>query len=327
MFDKVVWVFFHKYPTGIGSYRLSGLLPAKYLKIKKAIFLDKDNPLELLNSLHPSVLILTKPFHWNAVNLVKEAKNRGIKIIATFDDWNFCNDDILSKKRNKIMNEVAILSDILVVKTKTAAEVVKNNTGLTPEVISDCLEFETNESIKKISYPFKLAWFGNIANFDTLRFGLLQIEEKNLSANLKIIINYYEHTEYLNAEIKKLNLKNVSIEFIQWSLSFNKDLKDVEIVIIPYILDKKRLVKSINRITESMNLGKFVVASEMPNNLHLKKYCYLGHIGEGLNWIKENENKVLKKICLGNDFAKKNFNIKKISNDWSLLIKKILTEF
>ena len=42
MRNKVVWVFFHQYPAVVASYRLSGILPAKYLKIKKAIFLEKD---------------------------------------------------------------------------------------------------------------------------------------------------------------------------------------------------------------------------------------------------------------------------------------------
>jgi hypothetical protein len=323
MRNKVVWVFFHQYPAVVASYRLSGILPAKYLKIKKAIFLEKDNPLDLLNGLKPDVLIFAKPFHRNAVKLAKEAKNRNIKVIVTNDDWNFVDDTEKMREINNIMTDVAILSDAVVVKTKTAAKIVKKNTGIIPEVISDCLEFETKELINKINYPFELAWFGNSANLDTLLFGLLEIEESNLLVNLTIITNYSDYKDYLYNKINKLNLKNISIKFLEWTLSFYKKLEDVEIVIIPYISDKRRLVKSTSRIIESMNLGKFVITSTMPFNLELKKYCYLGHIGEGLKWVKENQDKALQIAKSGNDYAQKNYKVKKISNCWDQLINKI----
>ena len=35
MVDKISWIFFHGNPMSIASYRLSGIFPADYLKIKK----------------------------------------------------------------------------------------------------------------------------------------------------------------------------------------------------------------------------------------------------------------------------------------------------
>ena len=43
----------------------------------------------------------------------------------------------------------------------------------------------------------------------------------------------------------------------------------------------------------------------MPSNLELKKYCYLGHIGEGLQWVKENQDEALRIAKLGNEYAQK----------------------
>ena len=77
----------------------------------------------------------------------------------------------------------------------------------------------------------------------------------------------------------------------QMILFLNSKSFDIDIIIIPYIYDKKRVVKSLNRITDSMNLGKLVVTSRMPFNLDLEDYCVLGNIGKGLLWTKENQIK------------------------------------
>ena len=95
-------------------------------------------------------------------------------------------------------------------------------------------------------------------------------------------------------------------------------------IIIPYLYDKLRLVKSVNRITESLNLGKLVISSKMPFNKDLQKYIYVGHLGEGLKWVNENNLDALNKVQLGNQYSIKNFNVEKIAKDWNKLIKKTL---
>ena len=209
-----------------------------------------------------------------------------------------------------------------VLKEHTEKELNKSKVETRQKIIRQVI-IDARELISKINYPFELAWFGNSVNLDTLLFGLLEIEESNLLVNLTIITNYSDYKDYLYNKINKLNLKNISIKFLEWTLSFYKKLEDVEIVIIPYISDKRRLVKSTSRIIESMNLGKFVITSTMPFNLELKKYCYLGHIGEGLKWVKENQDKALQIAKSGNDYAQKNYKVKKISNCWDQLINKI----
>ena len=54
-------------------------------------------------------------------------------------------------------------------------------------------------------------------------------------------------------------------------------------MIIPTIEDKLRLVKSHNRLTESLNLGRFVIANNTPYYNELKKYCYLGNLKRWFN--------------------------------------------
>ena len=319
MVDKISWIFFHGNPMSIASYMLSGIFPADYLKIKKEIFLEKDDPTVFLDLLQSNILIFGRPFHKKAIELAREAKKRNIKIITTCDDWHFIEES----KMQKILYDVAFLSDAVVVKTKTAAEIAKNNTGLNPYVISDCLGFQSRKPINKINYPFKAAWFGKHMNLDTLYYGILEMIKIDLFVNLKIFTNFAENLENFKKKIYELNLKKISIEIKLWSLDFDNELDDIDIIIIPYIYDKKRVVKSLNRITDSMNLGKLVVTSRMPFNLDLEDYCVLGNIGKGLLWTKENQIKAIQKATLGNEYVKKNFTIEKISNNWLKLINKL----
>ena len=44
--------------------------------------------------------------------------------------------------------------------------------------------------------------------------------------------------------------KNISLEFIKWNESMDKEVITTDIVIIPYLNDSNRQVKSYNRITD-----------------------------------------------------------------------------
>ena len=66
MLDKIlketIWIFNYPQPELIPSYYVSGLMPSHYLGIRKVIFLDKDDPEQLLNYFKPRCIILSKAF-------------------------------------------------------------------------------------------------------------------------------------------------------------------------------------------------------------------------------------------------------------------------
>ena len=151
----IVWIFSSSKPNLIPSYVVGGILPAEYLGILQVVFLDNHNPIKFLNYYKPKIIIITKAFHGNISNLVKEAKKQKVRIISIFDDWNFILKNKIDRKKNNLNYAIASFSDTIVVKTLSASQVIKNNTGLRAEVIPDCLRFSYNQNIKKIDYPFK----------------------------------------------------------------------------------------------------------------------------------------------------------------------------
>ncbi|MBI28989.1 MAG: hypothetical protein CFH21_00746 [Alphaproteobacteria bacterium MarineAlpha5_Bin11] len=323
MYENVLWVFNAKNPEILGSHRLSGLIPAKHLGIKTGIFLrdtDSYNFLNIYKNL--KLIILAKPFDREVLDLVKLANKKNIKIISTFDDWSDDQHREKFKERLPYWTEIAEISSSIVVKTNTAAEVLNKKFNRKINVIEDCIEFKSDEPISHLREPPELCWFGHYSNHDTILEGLKQLQKFKKPFNLRVISNNFEP---LTNELRKFSLMlSGKIKFINWNLNYNKEIIKSDIVIIPVIMDKRRLVKSHNRMTESINLGKLVIANETPYYKEMQRYCYLGNISEGLDWAYKNQKKINSIILKGQKYINARFSKEKISKKWSNLIQKNL---
>ena len=314
----ILWVFSHSNPPSIPSYVFSGILPADYLNIQKVIFLKDHDPREMLTRFNPKLIIINKAMHTNVINLARTAKELNIKIISVFDDWYFIKPESRGIQLRFIDNlKLAKYSNNIIVKTKSAADIIYKHTGFRAKIISDCVRFESQMPINKINYPFKISWFGMDTNHDTLEFGIREILEYNFEANIKIITNKLDK---IRSKLSNLNLKNISLEFIKWSKSMDKEVVTTDIVIIPYLNDHKRLVKSYNRITDSINLGRFTIISDLDHLREFNNFCFLGNIGKGLKWSKENNLLAVEKVKKGFEYVKKNYSVATIATEWKNII-------
>ena len=314
----VLWVFSHSNPPSIPSYVFSGILPADYLNIQKVIFLKDHNPREMLTRFNPKLIIINKAMHINVINLAKTAKELNIKIISVFDDWYFIKPESRRTQLRFVDNlKLAKYSNNIIAKTKSAANIIYKHTGFRAKIISDCVRFESQMPINKINYPFKISWFGMDTNHDTLEFGIREILEYNFEAKIKIITN---KSDKIRSKLSNLNLKNISLEFIKWSKSMDKEVVTTDIVIIPYLNDHKRLVKSYNRITDSINLGRFAIISDLNHLREFNNFCFLGNIGKGLKWSKENNLLAVEKVKKGFEYVKKNYSVATIASEWKNII-------
>jgi|TARA_Y100000294_G_scaffold25615_1_gene21733 hypothetical protein len=314
----ILWVFSHSNPPSIPSYVFSGILPADYLNIQKVIFLKDHNPREMLTRFNPKLIIINKAMHINVINLAKTAKELNIKIISVFDDWYFIKPESRRTQLRFVDNlKLAKYSNNIIAKTKSAANIIYKHTGFRAKIISDCVRFESQMPINKINYPFKISWFGMDTNHDTLEFGIREILEYNFEAKIKIITN---KSDKIRSKLSNLNLKNISLEFIKWSKSMDKEVVTTDIVIIPYLNDHKRLVKSYNRITDSINLGRFAIISDLNHLREFNNFCFLGNIGKGLKWSKENNLLAVEKVKKGFEYVKKNYSVATIASEWKNII-------
>ena len=320
--NDILWIFSWPTPETIPSYVVGGVMPADYLKIQKVIFLENHDLKSFLLDFKPKIIIINKAFHSKVTLLAQEARDLNIKIISVFDDWHFSNTgyDNPLFEYNKI---IADFSDAIVVKTATAANLVKKNIGLIPNIIHDCLRFNSQKSIRDIRYPFEICWFGMHTNHDTLEKGINEILKHDYECNIRVITNRHDLAK---ERINKLKLKKINLNLIKWHNSADKEIMKSDIVIIPYINDQKRSVKSHNRIIDSLNLGRLTIISKLALTKDFERYCYLGDIGDGLKWVKENQQLAINMLNEGSKFVKNNYNITKISSEWKKLIDQTLKQ-
>ena len=154
-------------------------------------------------------------------------------------------------------------------------------------------------------------------NHDTLEFGIREILEYDFHIKLKIITNKLDK---IKMRLENLNLKNIALEFIEWNESMDKEVVTTDIVIIPYLNDHVRLVKSYNRITDSINLGRFTIISDLDHLREFNNFCFLGNIGKGLKWSKDNNLLAIEKVKKGFEYVKKNYSVDTIAMDWKNII-------
>tara|TARA_B100000029_G_scaffold383086_1_gene378509 strand:- start:5680 stop:6642 length:963 start_codon:yes stop_codon:yes gene_type:complete len=315
-FKKVYWVFNRLDFKVIPSYYVGGVLPSNFLNSPKLVFLEEHDPEATLNQTNPKVLILFKAFDNGILNLAKSAKKRGIKIISVFDDWYLQNVE-----RTQFNLPLSKISDLVVVKTNAAANEIKNHFNINSVVIADPVRFESKNIFNKKDNLIKLCWYGILDNHDTILNEIKNLDKLNFPFNLTIITNFVEN---LKQQIDNLKIQKQNIIFKNWHERSDSEILNTDAVLLPYPKDKKRLVKSSNRIIDSLNLGRFTIMSPVPQFEEFKNFVYYGDIIDGIEWFHANSNLALEKTVKGQKYVNNNYSIRAISNKWRNLIIKLV---
>jgi len=316
---KILWVL--STSQLIPSDIVGCILPANFLKSQKIIISQDSDIINVFNMYEFDIIVFGKCFNSNVINLAKEASKRKIKTISCFNDWHFKPRNKKEEKQFYLNHLLARNSDYIVVKSVDAGSIIKKNTGFNYSVIEDCLRYKkiniTNHKEKIIN----LLWFGTSSNHDTLYKGLREIELSRIKSNINVVTNF-SHQLLQNLKLQKF--KYLKIQLIPFSENnlINAAINS-SIIIIPLLNDHIRFVKSSNRISDALNFGKFVIKSKTTYHLDLDKFCYVGNIGEGLNWFFKNRDDASKLVKSGQDYVQKNFSIKAISKKWTNLFDKL----
>jgi len=314
-YKSPLWVLSNQNPRKIPSYVVSAIIPANLLKIPMIIFLENFDPVQTIKKYSPDVIIVSKMFHNDVVNLIKEARKANIKIISIFDDW-FVGEKTIYR-RHSINLKAAKLSDVCVVKTSAASKILKDNLGISTEVIPDYLRFNKVTQNLHFKDPIKVSWFGMFTNFDTLLFGINQIIESNITCELTVISS---QLKFFQKDMDKINEKKISIKLVEWTEGMDKEITKSDVIIIPYIDDLQRKIKSSNRIIDAINLGRFVIMSDVSQFKEFKEFCYMGHIGKGLKWLQKNKKTAKKIVLKGQSYVDKEYSKEKITKLWRNVI-------
>ena len=120
-----------------------------------------------------------------------------------------------------------------------------------------------------------------------------------------------------------MTINNIAFNIVDWHPYFNKEIISSNIVIIPYPKDKERLVKSSNRIIDSINLGKYVILSDVEQFSEFRNFSYFGDIAKGIQWANNNQDKLEAIVKNAQNYVKKNYSKEIVSERWKQVIETI----
>ena len=116
----------------------------------------------------------------------------------------------------------------------------------------------------------------------------------------------------------KINGKPV----IPWSIEKLREVLDkTDIVIIPSKQNDRKTVKSPNRLIETVRQGKFVVSDPIPSYEPFGAWMCVNGIKEGLQWVKDNPEKIENRIAEAQTYIKNIHSPERIGLLWEAELK------
>lgn len=212
--------------------------------------------------------------------------------------YDVCDDHFCTEKRQHLI-EMINKADVVTCTNSYLKDRIQKETGRIAHIITDPVEYPTQSVC--VGEPKRLLWFG---------------QRPNLAGIQKIIDELS-----FNYEVAVIS---DAIGYIPWSHeNMRKYLDWCDVVIIPKgSTGPNAEAKSPNRMTESINAGRFVVANPIP--AYEGYGMYLGDIFEGLEWLQDNQQQALKKLMKAQQIVQEKHAPEAIASQWDALFDSIL---
>lgn len=253
------------------------------------------------------------------VEACSAAKRNGSKLVVDICDFPFHENKDLCV--HTFYAAVLKMCDAVVVNSEKMAEFVAPYTSHRPLVIEDAILGPPGKPMFSPDSRLELVWFGHSSNLRYFRGCLdsLVLFAMQRRCRMTVITNAGRGAEELASEIQARFAPALEARFIPWSLEATRiALRRCDLVLIPSDpSDPKKAGASANRIAETLNAGRFPVASPLPSYLPFGDSAWLGHdMVEGIRWALANRGEALARIRRGQALVAEKFAAEKIGRQW-----------
>jgi hypothetical protein len=262
----------------------------------------------------PEVVVFSKILQRHAahvgahVELARRLAAQGSRIVMDICDNPF------GQPLSGGMLQLLKLASVVVANSPAMAEIIAAQAGREAVVIADPVEgvrrppkFEPQARpggwLRKASGRLKLLWFG--VNYAYLRPWLPRLEAHARGGmGIDLMLVSAPLTE-IDADIQRWSHAagaGLSMDFTPWSPQVMPDAFALcDLVFLPSDpADSYRIAASANRLTESLQAGRLVVASGVPSYWEFRDSAWIGdRLEEGLDWAMAHPREVLARISTG----------------------------
>lgn len=225
--------------------------------------------------------------HWAPIQALEACTSK-----VVFD---MC-DDHFGGKFDAYYRRAIELADVVVCSTQRLAERVEEETGAVAHVVSDPYEFPKATPQMPSGKVKNLFWFGHPTNLPALQNELRRLKAYNLTA------------------------VSESPGALPWSFpNMLRGFSQCDAVILPIEDKPKKMVKSPNRMFESIRQGRFVVANKMP--AYAPYGMWQGDIVQGLEFASLDPEGALDMVKAAQDIVEELHAPYVIARQWKDVFK------
>ena len=250
----------------------------------------------------------------------------GTRIVVDFGENHF--QDFRADEFRRML----LASDGLIINTSGLADIIEEETGRSAVVINDPVEGPRGEPgfnpprragwLNRLAStrprPLRLLWFGaQERNFHYLRLQVsaLQALAQHLPLTLSVVTGPIDG---MNAEMTAWNSVSPHFQarYSLWSMqTLSRELEACEVVIIPSD-PAGRMAASANRMVESFQAGRIVVAHGVASYWRFHDLAWIGDIAEGVLWAANNPAAVRARIAAAQDIIAAEYAPDAVGPQW-----------
>lgn len=276
----------------VASFRFHNVIPAQELSFLGHQSFITEYPLDGCD-----VYVFSKHLNYGDHWYMKALKSEGKKTVF------HCCDNHFNLPHGDHYRRMINTADIVTASTQAMADIIQSETGVFAKVIPDVYEQGERSACFKPDGKLKVLWFGHPSNLDGLAESM-PLEDIDL---------------VLCTSTSEVPLPLVGQKVVLWTpKNLHMALDWCDVVIIPSIVsDDRKVVKSHNRLTDSVMSGKFVIATPLPSYEEFKD-IYLGDIKEGLDWLKcKDTTDIENRIAKSQDYIRTKYSPDVIGKRWA----------
>lgn len=309
----------------LASVRYRSLIPARELAQRHNIQIIPFLPPSTVNELLPllknaDAVIFSKSVHPATQQLAFQIKQLGIRLYFDICDHHFEHPEYAN-----YYQEMTEIADKIIVNTPYMADIVTHYTNRQTTVIAD--PYEGPRGLPHFlpgKTKLRLLWFGHPVNLDTLTNFIPQLLNfaQTIPLELHLVSMFTPQFERIYFELQQQVGKNLSLRFSPWSLTATWNaLHATDIVIIPSLPTEQKRPKSANRLIESIQAGRFVVAYPLPAYQPFAQWVWVNdQLITGIEWALQHPQQVIQQLTQAQSILEFSFSPVSIARQWEQVL-------
>jgi hypothetical protein len=253
-----------------------------------------------------------------------DARKRGCPVVIDICDYPFAR----SEQVQSFYSEALKICDAVVVNSERMAELMAPHVSGRPLIIEDAILGAPRNPEFAPAGRLRLLWFGHPANVRYLDLWLDSLVRfaRELPCRLTVVTEAGAGAEEVTQQIEARFRPALEARFIEWSLeAMAGALRRTDLVLIPSDpSDSLKAGVSANRIAETLNAGRFAIASPLHSYQAFSDAAWLGADAiEGIRWALANRIEVRARIRRGQALVAEKYAAEGIGRQWCELLERL----